>query len=672
MNVLRFAIILNGINSPKFNAVLRQVIIGVLYDDYSRSYTITDIRKAIKNKYSLDFSDNDILNAVNYKKEAFVITGTQKDYQFTLTPKTIEKQNKLDNYLNIDKIIDGFFNEKKIDSLVQSEFKQSLVSFFYGIFNSNKEEILALLSGKSSTTIEKAKNLSSEKKELIIAFLEWDNNKKDMLVYSIIKSAYDYCILNLKADSSESIFHSKQFFLDTNVIFSLMGINGPDKEEATKTFIEKCKEIKTELCYTHFTLNECKNTLFSLIDTLESMVKGQTYINQNNFNKLFGKTTHRYLYSIYLNWTAGNSARVGDFYSFRVFIDQQLTKLLNSFSYHGVDKSVNSDNPNVQKRMNELSEHKTKMNRRFTENSIITDACNYVFMESVRNTKSATINGQKGFFITLDSAFVSWSSKENKGIISLVVHPNTMYSVLLRFSNRTDDDYRSFSCFVSLGATNDFLDKDMVDYKTEVLREINSLNETKEIKEQILYFSNAMLIEKTNDYGNKSMDLEPKELVNQGRESVISKLKEDHEKEKEQLEEKHRSELEALEEKKNEEIEQISNEQYNKALKEEAQIKSKRLKTRNIILHVLIYLLIIGGCSCLIAFGIKQLINEGVTSFTGWLQIVVPIIPVVIMFIKPVKQWLISILNKILPTNQEIIFNKCLTKIIEKHNKNKQ
>ena len=50
-----------------FNKNLEKMIALVLFDKYEQGLSVTDIITEIKNKYALDFSDSEILNAIEHR-----------------------------------------------------------------------------------------------------------------------------------------------------------------------------------------------------------------------------------------------------------------------------------------------------------------------------------------------------------------------------------------------------------------------------------------------------------------------------------------------------------------------------------------------------------------------------------------------------------------------------
>lgn len=66
------------------------------------------------------------------------------------------------------------------------------------------------------------------------------------MLYEIVSFAVDYCRLTVKKDKANfaTFLKGKTFYLDTNIIFRMMGLNNVQRKETTLRFINKCKEAK--------------------------------------------------------------------------------------------------------------------------------------------------------------------------------------------------------------------------------------------------------------------------------------------------------------------------------------------------------------------------------------------------------------------------------------------
>ena len=77
------------------------------------------------------------------------------------------------------------------------------------------------------------------------------------------------------------------------------------------------------------------------------------------------------------------------------------------------------------------------------------DAENILWIEKKRNNKSQNIFDTKYFFISTDQSLRRWDyQREDKTPIVLL--PSQWMSILLRYLNRTEDDFKSFVSFLNL------------------------------------------------------------------------------------------------------------------------------------------------------------------------------------------------------------------------------
>jgi len=86
------------------------------------------------------------------------------------------------------------------------------------------------------------------------------------------------------------------------------------------------------------------------------------------------------------------------------------------------------------------------------------------------------------FIVSADQLLISWADKAFSGV-PIVVLPSVWLSIILRFTGRTDDDYKSFCLFLT--QRQHIVDRNSID-PIQLLRNINSKTNQTEIKEQII------------------------------------------------------------------------------------------------------------------------------------------------------------------------------------------
>jgi hypothetical protein len=78
------------------------------------------------------------------------------------------------------------------------------------------------------------------------------------------------------------------------------------------------------------------------------------------------------------------------------------------------------------------------------------DACNVLWVESSRKPGETSIFSAKTFFISSDQGLYSWDSKYHSKKAPVVILPSQWLSLLLRYVSRSNDDFRSFVCFLNI------------------------------------------------------------------------------------------------------------------------------------------------------------------------------------------------------------------------------
>src|SRR5690606_26186700 len=102
------------------------------------------------------------------------------------------------------------------------------------LLNSKKQvDDLINIESHSYTVIER---------DVINEFLVWDNNDKNKAIFDIASYALEYCMISNNGNGAHiqlNNLKNKIFYLDTNVIYRALGINGESRQNRTTTFLNK-------------------------------------------------------------------------------------------------------------------------------------------------------------------------------------------------------------------------------------------------------------------------------------------------------------------------------------------------------------------------------------------------------------------------------------------------
>lgn len=131
-----------------------------------------------------------------------------------------------------------------------------------------------------------------------------------------------------------------------------------------------------------------------------------------------------------------------------------------------------------------LKEYKNNKRRwRYTSTaSAETDITNIMDTLAWRKGTGTSIWKTNDFIVSADQLLIGWTDNAFPGV-PIVVLPSVWLSIILRFTGRTDDDYKSFCLFLT--QRQHIVDSNSID-PIQLLRNINSKTSQTEIKEQII------------------------------------------------------------------------------------------------------------------------------------------------------------------------------------------
>lgn len=228
-------------------------------------------------------------------------------------------------------------NEKQLETLIEK--------FIFQRFNENLQQISDILN--RCVSIEGIDAQYTDEERIIInEFLNWDNNEKNRCVFTLVAKSYDYCMINSKCQKQEFDFENICFYLDSNIIFRLLGVNGRSRSSSIHNLIKKSRDIGINLVVTAFVKEECEYTIKehikTLIDDTKSMAtlfppSAMSFAEEQGIDLEF--------YKKYYNWVGKGNKHL-NYDGFKRSISNELKELYKSFkdldgivSYEVKDKS---------------------------------------------------------------------------------------------------------------------------------------------------------------------------------------------------------------------------------------------------------------------------------------------------------------------------------------------
>jgi hypothetical protein len=436
--------------APK--TIHRKIIESALLECGMEEYSVHQIIDFIQERYSITFDEESVRETVTSKKEEGFLTNHRNGNLYVCLSEKRKQtlQAKISN-----KTIDFFISEfqgKNTQLVAGIDSKAILYKFLYDIFSTNTYSFQKLINNKKDLSgiinLENS-NYSEKEKEIINNFLQWDNFEKNKAIFNIASYALEYCMLTNKNGSSSihlDNLKNKSFYLDTNIIYRVLGINGENRQKRSQTFLKKFNDSGEKIIISKSTETEFKDGIKGHVDRIRNYDSPR--VNSILFQEV---EVQRDIYNFYHKWRIGKIN-----YNLDLFIAEIYSIYDNFKKEFKIQVDTVKPFDINDKKVDELLKNYTSSISTFKQNegneiigSATIDAENILWIEMKRENKVQNIFDTKYFFISSDQSLRRWDyQREDKTPIVLL--PSQWMSILLRYLNRTEDDFKSFVSFLNL------------------------------------------------------------------------------------------------------------------------------------------------------------------------------------------------------------------------------
>lgn len=450
-DIFRLAAVLYADNNYEVSTTTlhRKIIESIFIDNDNDFIGLHSLIDKLKKQYNLDFTEEEICEITSDIDYFNTSSCKIEEMKITLTQKRLDNINSKIVTNNLDYFIEQFHHANKQYDL--KDLKAIIHRFLYEIFQTNISSFSKLV--EPSVQIEDLinindHNLNNLEIEIINTFLNWENDEKNKMIFDISNLALEYCLITNKKSSNFKLenLKNKCFYLDTNIIFRAIGINGENRKNRTLTFLEKFKEANEVLLISKYTIDEVKNTLDFYIGKMSKCNTAR--INSDVFHK-FSKNQDFLDY--YHTWRRKRVNDSTDLFKAHVFsLIEDLKKnfdIKEDYKEHFDIKDSKVEDL-ILDMGSQINSFKSENKLPNLDASII-DAKNIHIIKVLRNGNYANIFDCKYYFISADQLLRKWDYTQNNSI-PIVLLPSQWMSILLRYLNRTSDDFKSFVSFLNI------------------------------------------------------------------------------------------------------------------------------------------------------------------------------------------------------------------------------
>ena len=233
-SLFRLAMVLQNQAPSTLNKYICKLAVAILSENPD-GLSKNELAQKIDEQFNLNFVENEIDRALSKKggSQIFFDKG-----RYFATERAILSYKAGMSYFDILKKTINRFIVLTSFEIEEDKLFNLLMKYLYFCFNSNVNNLLSLINTHEISDSESAFEATNDEIVAINAFIEWDDNEKNSLVYHIVAICYEYCMLTIKKDNflSKELFKGKRFYLDANIIFRMAGINNEERQFVTKSF----------------------------------------------------------------------------------------------------------------------------------------------------------------------------------------------------------------------------------------------------------------------------------------------------------------------------------------------------------------------------------------------------------------------------------------------------
>lgn len=495
----------------KKTTVLKRVVEAIFIEFDNKAMYIQEIHNNILSTMEIFIAEEEINQILENKKNQKVFTQVveERKIKYSLQEvrysklKACEKKN-IQNYIEEFVLINEY----------QNVVKDIIYRYIYYVFKRNIADFSTIIGGKIEGDNELEKDFNVEEQKIIKEFLEWDNEDKNEAILALMGCSLEYSMLTSDADRLYgtrlgNIFSNKILYIDTNIIYYCLGINGEEYRKANELLLDKCLKAKETLRITKITELEFYNTLNHYIDEIKRYESNSLF--RINYKKYI---CNEDIYLYYLEWK-NSRKRYNEPEYFKKFLESKYRDWIKKYKID-VDKKVpydeedSKDSTTIKLYTEEIT-YKGKINY---------DALNIYWVECLRKQEES-FSGfaeEKYFILSPHKALKKWDMDRKLGL-PLIVTPEIWALLLCRFISRSEDDFKSYINYINLKVS----DEETIINNKQFYIIIKAIEEvTEELMQQETIID--VLVEEKFAYLQKEED---KELTN---DDIYEKTKEKAEK----------------------------------------------------------------------------------------------------------------------------------------------
>lgn len=490
----------------KRDNIFRKVIEYVIVAMENKWFTCMELSTAIERNTHMLIVEDEIIGIItDGKNHWFDVDYSNEEYKVRL------KKERYDYILSMEvKTLNSYVDEFIQLNGYELSVKDLINKFIYNFYCQNVNELGSILGNTNGFSQPLGVVNSDEENSIIQRFIDWENDGKNKLLIAIANYALEYQLVSgnsrlMEQKSLKNVFSGKKLYIDTNIIFYCLGINGDVYENSTRSFLAKCRECQEEIIISYYTDKELRQTIEHFANEI-----GHYNSPLIHNARIRYYISNKDVYAYYIRW-ANTKKVLTDAKFFKNHLLEKYEELINQFGI-----KVEHAEP--------LREEELQADPKFIEyesnipcNSIINyDARNVYLIESKRNAGEKDLQTVNTIFISADKKLQEWDMRRKK-MAPVVIAPNYWLLLLARLISRSDDDFKCFISYINMPTPEPIINNKEF---FQVVKIINDIIEDVHQQENVL----AIMVEEEFAFLNNNGDKRSPEFIRVKTEEEAQKI----------------------------------------------------------------------------------------------------------------------------------------------------
>lgn len=450
-NLFRLNCMMEDNKSKNYNSIIVSLVSELLFENSNAEIDREDCYSYIVNDLKIKLQKDLFINIIE-KSKNFIHTPNQNDVGIILTDKRFAEIN--DNVANhsIGKHIDDYLEKENLPK----ELKLSIESL---VFQAVYENINSFTIKNIDSIIPKnaKENYSDNEIKTFNDFLSDSNIEKNTVLFNTFLKAVEFAIITSGKGVSEftkGVFEGKEYLLDANIIFRLLGVGGIERQKSLINLIEQCNHQGIKFFYTNESYQEFKRKVDASISDIKRATENKSIglleemllENKENFNQ--GFITH------YAESKIAKQVRSPEQYENKIMTDFRI--LCTKHNISTLSLNGNLKTRDLEKLQNVLYQDKKEIKQysKYTKTAAKVDATNVLSVKFLRGQNDYNYSDIKSFYLSTDRTLNGILAKKAEEKIAETILPSQLFILHNSLSENGDEkDYEAFTKFLKRRTT---------------------------------------------------------------------------------------------------------------------------------------------------------------------------------------------------------------------------